>query len=134
MAVLSPASLAAHEPMLRDCTERLIARLGRSADSGEPVDMVGALSDMTMLAIGFAAFGVDLHCTDEPSLQGNSAGSAKLHGGDVASSDWLKKPGTVEFGRGLTAAARAVFRTADAARGSLWKLPVGFDGCACMLQ
>ncbi len=112
---MSPASLKAHEPMLQQCVERLVARLARSADSGEPVDMASAFSDMTMEAIGFAAFGVNLHCQD--NINADSV--------DLTGSDWVNKPGTVEFGPGLTAAARTVFETMIPAQGSPWKLPVG---------
>ncbi len=45
MAVLSPASLTAHEPMMQQCVERLVTRLTRVAQRGEPVDMVSILAD-----------------------------------------------------------------------------------------
>ncbi len=134
LAVLTPASLSAHEPMLQQCISQLVARLARAADSGEPVDMVPSFSDLTMQAIGFVAFGVDLHCLDTSAAgQGLDKGgklqpSDSSAAGQVANSesdnDWLSKPGSPEFGRGLAASARAIFRLSDPGRGSKWKMPV----------
>lgn len=114
MAFLSPASLQANEPMLQQCVARLVARLARSADSGEPVDMASLFYDMSMEAVGHTAFGIDLHSSDATDIRTV----------DIIGSAWLNKPGTVEFGRGLTNAARLIISTMDPAQGSLWKLPV----------
>ncbi len=122
MAIMYPAGLQAHEPMLQQCVERLVARLARSADSGEPVDMASTLSDMTMEAIGFAAFGVNLHCQDITDTRSM----------DISGNDWLTKPGTPEFGRGLTNGARAVFRSGNPAGASKWYLPVSDPMLYCV--
>ncbi len=118
---MTPASLQTSEPMMQQCVERLITRLVRSADSGEPVDMRLALADMTLEAIGFAAFGIDLHCQDGyESITAAGAGDD----GISKSKEWLSKPGSREFGREVTKVARVVLKVADPAVGSAWKLPV----------
>ncbi len=61
---MSPVSLEGHEPYLLKSISRMLARVDRAAASGEPLNMVVHLANMTLDSVGFAAFGVDLHCQD----------------------------------------------------------------------
>ncbi len=61
---MSPVSLAGHEPTVQEAIARLITRLDRAAASGQAIDMLMYLNDMATDSIGFAAFGIDLHCQE----------------------------------------------------------------------
>lgn len=113
-AVLNPQPLAEHAVMLPEVATRLVKHLSRYAATGEPVDVSQVLPEMTMDAIGMAAFGLDFDCF-------GIAGGKDL---DVAPYDgpWYEAPvGSAEFSRGLVRVSRAIFRYADVANSTPWK-------------
>ncbi len=115
-SLLNPAGLESHEPMLRQCAEHFVAALAKHAHSGQPVDMARAFDAVTMDGVGFAAFGIDLHCMDALISADTTA--------DKDTSGWLSKPGTPEFGRGLGRALHMTRYFFNPAVSTKWKLPV----------
>lgn len=60
--VLNPTSLQMHSAMLQEEVQRLSQVLGHAANTGQCMDITGPMADLSMDAIGYAAFGMDLGC------------------------------------------------------------------------
>jgi hypothetical protein len=130
-AVMHPAALRAQAPLMAKPMGQLVSRLDRYAGSGEPVDVLPLVYALTMDAVGYAAFGVDLHATAEDGPNGvgsYSAAAASAGGGGAGKGNagwWVQHPvGSVEFGRQLVDVAVSVMKSMAVTEASAYTLMV----------
>lgn len=91
--------------------------MDRYAATGAPVDVSRALPDMTMDAIGMAAFGLDLDCFGIANGKDTVVLNVVPYDGP-----WYEAPiGSIDFSRGLVSSARRIFSFIDLRRSSPWR-------------
>ncbi len=121
-ALIHPKSLQAQAPYVAQCADGMCALVQRHAGSGEPVDVLPLVYAMTLDAVGFAAFGLDLGGTSTLGAEGRQSGEAPAWDAAPPPDGWWEDhpPGSPEFARCLVRCAVGVMRGTAIASASIY--------------